>query len=114
MHTEINGVCQYFGKKGHTILSADLSNYPEPSPIHGKIPDIVSKDPDGGKVITEVETCETIGSSHTREQYSAFSRARDPSTQFHVAVPQSCLDNAIAYAGNWGITVDQWWYYSGY
>jgi hypothetical protein len=98
--------------EGHTILEADLpgSGYASPAPVNGKVPDILSRDPAGKKVITEVETCETIGLSHTKEQFEAFSSARSATTEFHVAVPKSCYQDARSYASEWGTVVDRWWY----
>jgi hypothetical protein len=102
--------------KGHTIIEADFpgSGYASPTPINGKVPDIVSKDPAGKKVITEVETCMTIGLSQTKEQFKAFSSARSATTEFHVLVPKSCLREAQSNASQWGIVADQWWFTDKY
>lgn len=96
--------------KGHTIKGADLPGYPMVEEINGKLPDIVSISGERKKVITEVETCKTIGIEHTKEQYKAFSRARNSNTEFHVVVPKSCLTQAKQKAKEWNTPVDTWWY----
>jgi hypothetical protein len=96
--------------EGYSV-SADIAGFPQPPTISGHIPDIYAVKVTS-KIITEVETCDSIGSNHTREQYEAFSRVAG--TEFHVKTPKSCLSAAQEYARLWGITVDQWWYEEGY
>ena len=90
---------------------ADISGFPEPPKFGGHIPDIYAVK-GVSKIITEIETCETICLDHTREQYTAFSHVSE--TEFHVKVPESCLSEAKDCAARWGITVNRWWYQEGY
>ena len=92
-------------------VSADIPGFPQPPTIKGYIPDIYAVK-GYSKIITEAETCDTIGSQHTKEQYKAFSSVLG--AEFHVVVPKSCLSDAKRYAELWGIKVNEWWYQEGY
>ncbi len=91
-------------------VSADIAGFPQPPRVGRHIPDIYANKLNS-QIIVEVETSETIGINHTKEQYTDFSNVRG--TNFHVMVPESSLIRAQAYAKSWGITVDQWWYQRG-
>jgi hypothetical protein len=95
--------------EGYSV-SADIADFPQPPTIKEHIPDIYAER-GVSKIITEIETCDTIGSGHTREQYDAFSSVFG--TEFHVKTPRSCISEAKVYARSWGIRVDQWWYEEG-
>jgi hypothetical protein len=90
---------------------ADISGFTQPQEIRGYIPDIIAVK-EKSTVIAEAETCDTIDTEHTREQYKVFSTV--PGTDFHVIVPESCLTSAQYYANIWGISVDYWWKFNGY
>lgn len=94
-------------EKGYTVY-ADIKGYSKPPEFSGHIPDIYAFNFEH-KIVGEVETCDSIGSDHTKEQYTAFSRVNG--AEFHVMVPKSCLEEAKAYARQWGIRVDMWWKY---
>lgn len=94
---------------GHTILSADHPDHPAVREVNGREPDIISRDPDGIKVITAVETELTVRSLPARDRFRAFAAARDERTHFHVAVPESCLETARAFTRDWEVDVDAWW-----
>jgi hypothetical protein len=79
--------------------------------FNGHMPDLYAIK-SSSRIITEVETCDTISTDHTRDQYSAFSRV--PLTEFHVKTPASCVSIAQAYASLWKIRVDKWWTEAGY
>ena len=93
--------------KGYTVY-ADIKGYTDPPNVGGYIPDIYAYNIEH-KIVGEVETSDSIGSNHTKEQYTAFSRVNG--AEFHVLVPKSCLEEAKAYARQWGISVDMWWQY---
>ncbi|MBI5639899.1 MAG: hypothetical protein HZA17_05690 [Nitrospirae bacterium] len=92
-------------------VSADLPGFPQPPEIRGHIPDIYAVK-SSSKIISEAETCDTICSEHTRDQYTVFSNV--PGSEFHVIVPHSCLEKAQGCATQWRIRVDRWWYQEGY
>lgn len=91
---------------------ADLPGWNRPPEIRGHVPDVISRGLFGlNVVITEVETCESLNTGHTKAQWKAFSGAS--AAAFHVVVPQSCLRAAQRLASIWGIRVDKWWYRPG-
>ena len=94
---------------GHTILCADHPDHSSVPEINGRVPDIISRDPDGFKVLTAVETALTIGSIPTRDRFRALSIVRNDKTHFHIAVPESCLRTAKDLAREWNLDVDAWW-----
>ncbi len=63
----------------------------------------------GRVVFNEVETCETIQSSETKEQMVGLS-SEGP---LHVTVPRRCLDKAKSTLSQWGVRVEMWWHYDG-
>ena len=86
---------------------ADLPASNKPGPVNGHIPDVLAQ----GlftRVITEVETCDSLNSEHTRAQWRSFSSVAG--AEFHVLVPKSCLGQAQRLAAQWGVRVDKWWY----
>jgi hypothetical protein len=94
---------------GHTILFADHPEHPSVREVNGRTPDIVSRNDDGVRIVTAVETALTVGSLPTRDRLRAFSAARDERTRLHVAVPESCLGYARDLAHEWDVEVDAWW-----
>ena len=108
--TMVRSLANKFANDGYTVY-ADLPGFTQPPKIVNYIPDLYAVK-SSVKIIGEAETCDTIGTDHTKEQYSAFSNV--PGTEFHVIVPESCLEQAKRYAAIWGITVDKWWYQEGY
>lgn len=95
---------------GYTVY-ADIPEFTQPPKVGDYVPDVYAVNA-SSKIIGEAETCDTIGSDHTKEQYTVFSNIQD--VLFHVIVPESCLTEAQTYAALWGITVDKWWQYEGY
>lgn len=91
-------------------VSADIAGFSQPPRVGRHIPDLYAIK-FNSQIIGEVETSETIGINHTKEQYIDFSNVRG--THFHVMVPESSLVKAKYYAESWGITVVQWWYQKG-
>jgi hypothetical protein len=91
---------------------ADLPGWSRPPEIRGYIPDVFSQRLLGlNRVITEVETCDSLNTEHTKAQWRASSSASG--VAFHVVVPRSCLGVAQRLAAVWGVRVDQWWYRDG-
>jgi hypothetical protein len=96
-------------QRRHTIQGADITGYAPVQEVNGRVPDIVSTSPQGNRVLTEVETCDTIGMEHTKDQLIDLARARGGNTELHLVVPKSCLGEAQKTVKGWGITIDQWW-----
>jgi len=96
----------YWRNQGVTVW-ADLQGWTKPGAINGHVADVLAQ----GlftRVITEVETCDSLNSEHTRAQWIAFSSVRG--AEFQVVVPKSCLGDAQRLAARWGVRVDKWWY----
>lgn len=102
----------HWKSKGYRV-SADLPGWAQPALIRGFIPDVAAE---GGllgidRVITEVETAESLNTDHTRRQWLTFSSLRG--IRFEVVVPESALAQAQALARGWRVRVDRWWYRRG-
>jgi hypothetical protein len=108
--TMISTLATNLASQGYRIY-ADITGFEQPPKVGRHIPDIYAFKLNS-RIIVEVETSETIGINHTKEQYTDFSNVRG--TDFHVMVPERSLATAQAYAESWGITVDKWWYQRGY
>ena len=89
MHNKIlSAMVDELVKRGHRIHGVDHieTNYPKPDKINGSIPDIVSNN--GVQLhITEVETCDSLELSTTKEQIEAFSNTN---AKFNLVVPKVC------------------------
>jgi len=92
------------------VLKADVEGYERPDEIDGYIPDVVGKKESGTIVVVEVETCESVNSDHTKEQFKAFSNADG---EFWVDVPESCLEKLKKNVKAWKVIVNKWYYRKG-
>ena len=100
---EVDRIANHYKILGYTV-EADISGWPYPEEINGKIPDVIAKKtrmrtnhgsrftggafPEEEKIIVEVETESTKNSSHAIEQARAFSlyaNAR-PGVKFEIVV----------------------------
>jgi hypothetical protein len=110
INTRVNG----YKNEGHTSLKADIDSYDQPSEINGFIPDITSRKNDTF-FITEAETCKTIDTEHTENQWKAFhDYALKNNAKFNVVIPESCFAKAKKIAKEIGVTVNRWYYNSNY
>lgn len=119
----------YYATQGYLSIRADLENSSRPEKIwwsgrenQAYIPDVTCNMNDRVRttIILEAETCETLGSDHTRAQWSLFSaHAIQIGGQFHVAVPRLCSYNnrnvtgeslVRMFANQWGVTVHRTWW----
>ncbi|MCK5473893.1 MAG: hypothetical protein KAI53_00665 [Candidatus Aenigmarchaeota archaeon] len=89
------------------VISADINGYPKPESINNMIPDVVGII-DGEKIIIEIETCDSIDTEHTKEQYTAFSTA---GYKFRVYTPKDCSNKALAVAKKWEIKNIAFYYF---
>jgi hypothetical protein len=64
-----------------------------PSIINGSIPDIVATR-DNSSIVLEIEDCTSYGSTHTKEQLTAFSK----SYKTYVIIPKTCYRDGNAYS----------------
>ena len=103
----IRALAKEYESQGYYV-KADHIGHPngQPPTINGYVPDLAAYSGGTLQIIAEAETCDTITDSHTREQWSAFSKSP---CRFHVIVPESCLQDAKLQASIWGLTVDSWW-----
>jgi len=52
----------------------------------------------------EAETCQTLNTQHTRQQWTAFdNRARRINGVFHAVVPNPCFEEAQRLMSEWGL-----------
>jgi hypothetical protein len=119
----------YFSTQGYLNIRADLDGFTRPDKLYWKgreneplIPDLTCQmnDPQRTQIILEAETCQSIGSDHTCEEWKLFSAcATQFGKQFHVVVPRQCsvsgqyMDGGSLvhrFANLWGVIVHQiWW-----
>lgn len=102
-------VSSYEFQKFYNIKADDIGHgNGRPTEINGHIPDIYAAK-NNATIICEAETADSIYESYTIERWKAFSGSV---YGFHVAVPQSVLDDAKKIAAQYNINVDFWWYSS--
>lgn len=117
----VRALAKHYGSLGYIGIRADITDYPqtpqgiywESAPQKKYIPDVMcfKKDTNNTEIVAEAETCDTLETAHTLEQWRLFSaHARNKKGEFHVIVPQSCKDEAQAVASKNGITVDKFWW----
>jgi hypothetical protein len=119
----------YYSTQGCVNIRADLENFSRPVAIYWKrreqerfIPDVTCQKNDLKKtqIILEAETCESLGSDHTRQQFELYSaHAAQFGKEFHVAVPRLCSlgGNIVTgqslvqrHAAAWRVTIHKiWW-----
>lgn len=102
-------------KEGYTEIKADIEGYGTPGKItwkktgEGHIPDISSK-LDSLSYIFEVETDDSVGDSHTEDQWKLFSaHAEQYSKHFIVIVPNGSEFDVHARASNMGVKLHDVW-----
>jgi len=105
----IRGMISTLEEDGWTIAAADIPGYTDPGMVGRHIPDLIAQK-GSQKTIVEVETCSTIESQHTEDQFRDFSAA---TALFFVEAPESCLDALKSLTSSWGIPVDKWYYREG-
>jgi hypothetical protein len=122
----------YYSTQGCLNIHADLENLSRPMKFYwtGResetfIPDLTCQKNDlrRTEIILEAETCESLGSDHTRQQFQLFSaNALHHGKEFHVVVPRLCsVDGRIVTAeslvkhnaATWNVTVHRIWWPSG-
>lgn len=122
-------MANYYLTLGYTGIRADLKGYDEPGLIwwtgreqESYKPDLtcLRNDAQSTTIILEAETCESLFTEHTHQQWRLFAaRAKHIGGEFHVVVPRLCQRNnqnvtGIALvseiAAQWGLKVDHvWW-----
>jgi hypothetical protein len=104
----IRALVNRYKEEGYTNIKADHINHPNgaPDPVNGYRPDI-SAQKGSTYLIAEAETCDTIGTQETLDQWRAFDASWK---EFHVIVPKRCFEEAEKSARDNLITVDQWWH----
>ncbi len=81
-------------RRGYAV-EADLPGKKTPDPVYGHIPDLKAVLGNDG-IVGEVETCDSISWTETRDQFVAFSKARDQGWSFHACAPKRCLGDLKA------------------
>ncbi len=104
----IKALADKFAADGFHV-KADHIGHPNGAPdqVGSHIPDI-SATKLNQRIITEAETENSISLDDTYSQWKEFSRVSG--WEFHVIVPENCLQKAKNQAQSWGINVNQWWY----
>lgn len=83
------------------------------TPEQKYIPDITcfKNDISNTLIIAEAETCDTLRSDHTKEQWKLFAaHAKNNNGEFHVIIPLICKEIAQSVATELGITVHHFWW----
>jgi hypothetical protein len=95
-------------------VEADLPEKQKPGLVYGHIPDLKALR-DDHRIIGEVETCDSISWTETRDQFVAFTKARREGWEFHALTPESCVQDLEAQVADWrgqgyDVTVDRYWW----
>jgi len=90
----------HFAYLGYSDICADIPGYRRPNDIYWTNspdvryrPDLTCKKNDAQQtlIILEAETCETLESDHTEEQFRLFrANTNQNKGEFHIVVPRSC------------------------
>ena len=101
----IVAMVKLFVDKGYTV-KADHISYEGgiPDDYGGKRPDIYAIKNDKEKFFLEAETCDSISSQESKEQWQVFSSKID--VKFWMIVPKECLKELKEKLDEWKITVD--------
>lgn len=104
----VRGLANHLWGEGWTNVRADLRSWALGSPpvVGHYRPDIYAVDRHRIEWIFEVETSDSIGIAHTREQWRQFSLS---TYRFGILVPAAALGDAQLAANLYGIDVDAWW-----
>lgn len=114
-------LAKHYSSLGYKGIRADFPGstetpsglYWSTAPDQKYIPDITCFKNDAANtlIIAEAETCDTLRSSHTREQWQLFAaHAKNSNGEFHVITPQSCKEDAQAVAKEMNIVVHHFWW----
>jgi hypothetical protein len=117
----VRALAKHYSSLGYIGIRADIPEYTQtPSGIYWNsapdkkyIPDIVCFMNDANKtmIIAEAETCDSLDTMHTLDQWKLFSaNAKQRNGEFHVITPQLCKDKAHQSASTNGITVNKFWW----
>ena len=95
-------------------VEADLPEKQKPGLVYGHVPDLKAVR-DDHRIIGEVETCNSISWTETRDQFVAFTKARREGWEFHALTPESCVQDLEAQVADWrgqgyDVTVDRYWW----
>ena len=98
-------MAKHFASLGYTRIRADIDGYLTPDaiwwtnrPNEKKVPDLTcyKNDPNKTKIVLEAETCSSLKSEHTREQWELFrANASQNNGEFHVVVPRQCPESGL-------------------
>ena len=113
--TLVSTMAWHFVRRGLYVEADHIAGpFVQPRQISGYIPDIWVVDntiPSSWTtlekvIVVEAETFDSLNDGHTRLQWDAFSLATcPPNSEFHVIVPESCLNAAQRNAEYWGVGV---------
>jgi len=114
-------LAKHYSSLGYKGIRADIPGstetpagiYWSSTPDQKYIPDIVcfKNDISNTLIVAEAETCDTLRSSHTQEQWKLFSaHAKHNNGEFHVIIPQACKEEASTVAREWNIVVNHFWW----
>lgn len=109
----IRMMVNYFTSQGYRNIRADLSGMTSPMEIRGTIknhvPDLTAEN-NGGTIILEAETSDSIYDGHTASQWSLFADAASKSGgEFHVVVPRGSRTAAEQRAADLSIKIYTVW-----
>ncbi len=115
-------MARFFIREGCSDVKADIPGWLRPDgiwwdnkPEHKYFPDLTCTDSNGKLVILEAETCESLATQHTKEQFQIFSaHASNMNGRFEVVVPKICNGKptnlqVLSLARKWGLTLQNVW-----
>jgi len=115
-------MANYFKSLGYSNIKADIVGWERPSPIWWSnnenvkyIPDLTCQDKQGRLIILEAETCTSLNTVHTHDQFNIFrAHATGNNGRFEVVVPRICNGGdgralISQLASRWNINLDNIW-----
>ncbi|KXA95581.1 hypothetical protein AKJ36_00105 [candidate division MSBL1 archaeon SCGC-AAA259I07] len=66
-------LAEKYRRKGYDVKADDVSGFPDPGSIRGRVPDVVAKK-NGHTTVIEVETDDSVGTTRDRKQRAKFKR----------------------------------------
>ncbi|MFC1510198.1 hypothetical protein ACFL49_00875 [Candidatus Omnitrophota bacterium] len=121
-HDELVRVlAKHYSSLGYIGIRADIPDYSQTPvgiywtdrPEKKYIPDIVcsKNDENNTIIVAEAETCETLMTEHTREQWKMFSaHAKSKGGEFHIITPKSCKEKAEVVATENNLIIHKFWW----
>ncbi len=114
-------LAKHFSSLGYKGIRTDIPGstetpsgiYLDENPDKKYVPDITCFKNDAANtlIIAEAETCDTLTSPHTKEQWTLFSAyAGKNKAEFHIITPKDCKEEAQKAAKEMNVVVHNFWW----